>query len=141
FRLLAPDAKAWHWPLAAVCALLAIAWFVRVWRVHRRDLTVMFGAVVFVTLWGSPHALIYEWSVLGVTAVLWWKKMEPDPSARFVLFGTAWLAFFLSTHFAEMQVNNTGRAVQISVPILAAVAVFALRFLPRDSAQPDGGVQ
>ncbi len=141
FRLLAPDAKAWHWPLAAVCALLAIAWFVRVWRVHRCDLPVMFGAVVFVTLWGSPHALIYEWSVLGVTAVLWWRKLATDAPARFVLFGTAWLAFFLSTHFAEMQVNNTGRAVQVSVPILAAVAVFALKFLARDSAAQGGGVQ
>jgi alpha-1,2-mannosyltransferase len=141
FRLLAPDAKAWHWPLAGICSLLAILWFVRIWRSHRRDPAIMMGAVAFVTLWGSPHALIYEWSVLGVTAVLWWKKMEHDRPARFLLFGAAWLALFLSTHFAELQVNNTGRAVQVSVPILAAVAVYAMKFLPRDSAPAGGGVQ
>jgi alpha-1,2-mannosyltransferase len=138
FRLLAPGAKDWHWPLAAICSLLAITWFVRVLRAHRRNLDVMFGAVAFVTLWGSPHALIYEWSVLGITAVLWWRALEADVSARFVLFGTAWLAFFLSTHFAELQVNNTGHAVQISVPILAAVAVYALKFLPRDPSTKQG---
>ncbi len=132
WRLLFPEATSWHWPLAVLCSLLAVLWFVRVWQKHRRDLAVMFGAVAFVTLWGSPHALIYEWSVLGVTAVLWWKKLEGDPPARFILFGTAWLALFLSTHFAELQVNNTGRAVQVSIPLLAAVGVFALKFLPRD---------
>lgn len=141
WRLLVPDATRWHWPLAVACSGLAIIWFVRVWQKHRRDLAVMFGAVAFVTLWGSPHALIYEWSVLGVTAVLWWKKLEGDPPARFLLFGTAWLALFLSTHFAELQVNNTGRAVQVSIPLLAAVGVFALKFLPRDSSTKGEGVQ
>ncbi len=132
WRLLIPNATFWHWPLAGLCSLLAILWFVTVWRRHRRNLEIMVGAVVFVTLWGSPHALIYEWAVLGVTAVLWWKPMAGDPAARFVLYGTAWLAMFVSTHFAELQVNTTGQAVQVSIPIMAAVGVFALRFLPRD---------
>lgn len=142
WRLLVPGLEAkTYWWLAVPCSLLAILWFVAVWRKCRNDPAIMMGAVAFVTLLGSPHALIYEWAVLGVTAVLWWPKLAGDPSARFVLYGTAWLALFVSTHFAELQFNWTGRAVQVSVPILAAVAAFAWKFLPRDSAPTDGGVQ
>lgn len=144
WRLLMPHAVDWHWPLALGCSFFAALWFANIWRKHRHDLEIMFGAAVFVTLWGSPHALIYEWSVLGVTAVLWWDKLRHDPHARFLLFGTAWLVLFLSTHFAELQFNATGHAVQISIPILAAVAIFVLKFLkfpPGNSGVPDKAVK
>jgi hypothetical protein len=161
WRLLLPEAAAWHWPLAGLCSLLAVGWFVRIWQRHRNDLEIVFGAVVFLTLWGSPHALIYEWSVLGVTGVLWWRKLAHVPAARFLLFGASWLVMFLSTHFTELQLDLQGvphatiaawvvqdlnaalprklnwdatithYAVQVSVPVLAVVGVIAGRLFGR----------
>ncbi|QEL15761.1 glycosyltransferase family 87 protein [Limnoglobus roseus] len=139
WRLLLPEATAWHWPLAAACSLLAVLWFVWVWWKHRNDLAILFGALVFVTLWGSPHALIYEWSVLGITGILWWPRLAHVPSARFLLYGAAWLVMFVSTHLAEFILNLQGDhtvfpryAVQISMPAMAVIAVWCGRLLRSD---------
>lgn len=143
WRLLLPGATAWHWPLAAVCSLLAVAWFVGVWRKHRNDLAVMFGAVAFVTLWGSPHALIYEWSVLGVTGILWWPRLAHVPAARFLLYGAGWVTMFVSTHLAEAILNLQGGptdfpryAPQVSMIVMAFLAVRCGQLLRSEPPAP-----
>jgi hypothetical protein len=123
--------KRFHAPLAAASSLAAVAVFVWLWRRRRDDLPVMFGAAVFVTLLASPHALIYEWALLGITAVLWWPETRRDPDRWFLVYGLAWLVLFLSTHFAELQLAALPMAVQVSVPVLGGVFWWAARELRR----------
>jgi hypothetical protein len=145
------ELKALHVPLAATCSLVVIALFVWLWRKRRDDLPVMFGAVVFVTLLASPHALIYEWALLAITGILWWPATRRHPDAWFLVYGLVWLTLFVSTHFAELMLKvqeylgaaataadlDRGAwrpvAVQISVPGLFGVFWWAVRRLRRDA--------
>ena len=63
------------------------------------DLPAVFGAAVALTLWASPHVMIYEWAVAVVPAVLWWEHDRRHRPAWIVLFAVAWVAFFAATDF------------------------------------------
>ncbi len=137
WRLLMPHATSWHWPLAGVCSLIAVGGFVQLWRKRKQDLHVMFGGVVFLTLWASPHAMIYEWGLLALTGLLWLPERKRNPNAWFLLYGAAWVVTFLSSHFAELQLtlqgldpaSRDGLAVQLSIPVLAIVGWRAIGLL------------
>jgi alpha-1,2-mannosyltransferase len=141
WRLLMPFAERWHWPLAAVCGVLATLGFVQLWRSTRHDLPTIFGGVILFTLWASPHALIYEWVILAITGILWWPRLAAFPDQRFLLYAATWLVFFVSTHAAERQLLLQGSspaydghsALQLSVVVMAIVAVIAGRLLLRSA--------
>ena len=117
--------------------MIATAGFVQLWRKRKHDLHVMFGGVVFLTLWASPHAMIYEWGLLALTGLLWLPERKRNPNAWFLLYGAAWLVTFLSSHFAELQLtlqgldpsSRDGLAVQLSIPVLAIVGWRAIGLL------------
>jgi alpha-1,2-mannosyltransferase len=130
-RLLFPNAERWHWPFATLCSVVACGWFVQLRRSCKHDVATMFGAVALLTLWASPHAMIYEWGLLGVTAILWWPKLAAWPDRRLILYATTWLVFLLSTHASQFQLRGLGVALQLSVPVVAVVAIVASRMLRR----------
>ena len=117
------------------------AWcFYRIWRKSRDNLPVVFGAAVFLTLWASPHSMIYEWASAAITAALWWTYAPRHRSAWVVLFAIAWVALFVGTHIGEAQEMiqkklgwDTFVIVQLSVPVLGWVGWKATRLL---SAEP-----
>jgi hypothetical protein len=85
----------------------------------------MFAGAVFVTLWGSPHTMTYEWALAVIPAVILWDA-RPDLRPTWVpLFALSWVALFVSTPLTKAQLGVAGVAVQVSVPVLAFVAVRA----------------
>jgi hypothetical protein len=115
-----------------VAGLVAAA--VWLWLFHRRfgsDERLMMAVAVFATLWGSPHTMTYEWALAVIPAVLLWDA-RPDLRPTWVpLFALAWVALFVSTPLTKAQLGLTGVAVQISIPVLASVALQADRALRR----------
>ena len=111
-----------------VLGAIAFAWF---WRRHRDDVPLTFAAAVFVTLWASPHTMVYEWALAVIPAVLLWERVPQKRDAWVVLFGVVWAVMFVATPLSEYPFRHWGFAVQISVPVLAAVAVLAARELER----------
>lgn len=113
--------------LWGVSALAGVALFVRLWWSCRDNLAVMFGASVLLMLWATPHAMIYEWSVAVVPAVLWWAHFPRLRPALLVLYTIMWVALFVSTdvgraqEWVERQVFNFGTTYvfQLSVPVFA----------------------
>jgi hypothetical protein len=86
FALLLPGMPEGYWPLAVACSLAGIA---VAWHVKRRTgapVAVMFTVAVFLSLWASPHALVYEWALLVAAAVVLWDRF---PASRDV-----WLCLF-----------------------------------------------
>jgi hypothetical protein len=104
------------------------------WRRHGADARLMAAAAVFVTLWGSPHTMTYEWALAVIPAVVLW-DVRPDLRPTWVpLFAFAWIVLFISTPLTKGQLATVGVGIQISVPVLAFVALRAgqaLRPLPR----------
>jgi hypothetical protein len=134
--MLLPGVAGWPTVLWVVTAAAGVAAFVRVWRANRDDVPVLFGASTLLMLWVSPHALIYEWAVAVVPAVLW-RHARPDLRGRWlVLFAAAWAVLFVSTDAGMVQNWVQKRLgvehpviVQISIPVVGWVGWRAMRLL------------
>jgi alpha-1,2-mannosyltransferase len=118
--------------------LAASAGFVLFWRRHRDNLPIMFAAAVFLTLWASPHTMIYEWTLVLIPAVLLWDRVPERRDDWRVIFAVAWIVLFVSTPLAKFLFEWTmfpetgaGWAVQLSVPVMGVLGVWAARVLGR----------
>ena len=117
--------------LTLVCAAAALGGVV--WLRYRTGgpLVVMFPAAVFVTLWVSPHTLIYEWALLVTAAVVLWDRLPAHRDTWLTWFTVAWLALTVSTTATLVQKRYLELPVlfQLSIPVLAVVGVRLFRAL------------
>jgi len=82
------------------------------------------AAAVALTLWLTPHAMIYDWSLLLIPAVLLWQEL-PGLRARWpLLFAAVWLATLVGSSLSAVQLRALPIAVQVSVPVLGAVLFY-----------------
>ena len=154
-RLLFPGTVHTKWEGYATIfgALVGVAWFLRIRQTHGRDLRAMFAAAVLLTLWASPHALIYEWAIAFAAGYLFWERAA-DRRAWEIPLGWMWLALLVSTEFCRLQIwiwkqldperspavweaHPDGRVVillQVSLPAAFAFGWMALRLLRAEAA-------
>ncbi len=76
--LLLPDYAEAAKLLSVVSSLFGVAALVLVWRRFREDGSILFAAAVLLTLWISPYAMIYDWSILLVPASLLWRHVPAE---------------------------------------------------------------
>jgi hypothetical protein len=130
------------WALTGACAGAAIGAAVSVARRTGAPVAVMFPVAIFLSLWVSPHTLIYEWALLIPAAVVLWERFPTRRDAWLVLFLPAWLALTVSTTFSLVQMKYTGLPVtfQVSIPVQGIVGWLVMRELARartvDSSSP-----
>jgi alpha-1,2-mannosyltransferase len=115
WRLLLGDSPAVG-PLAVTSSLVGIVWFVLLWRKKRHDLATMFGATVVLTLWASPHALIYEWTLLLIPAVLWWNHAAAKGRSKWTVLLTGFgILALVGPPLAQGQLKFLPFALHVSV--------------------------
>ncbi len=136
--LIACDNKPFGQLFGLACSVAAIAYFLYFWRQHRENRALMFAAVLFLTLWASPHTMIYEWTLALIPAVLLWDRVPEKCDDWVLLFALAWVALFISTPLTRAELEQTrqilncpGWAIQVSVPIMAVAGIWAERVLRR----------
>jgi hypothetical protein len=119
--------------LAALCSLAAvvIAWWVK--RRTGAPVAVMFPVAVYLSLWASPHALVYEWALVVAAAVVLWEKFPDSRNAWLCIFAIAWIALATSVTLAKFQIGRIWPVVQVGVPLLGLVGWLAARELARSS--------
>ena len=130
-----------YWGLAALVSALSIG---VAWWVGRRTgapVAVMFPVAVFLSLWASPHALIYEWALLIAAGVVLWERFPLNRDVWLCLFAILWVVLAASTPLSLVQEKYLALpgVVQISVPIIGMVGWIAARELVRaraSGAQP-----
>lgn len=122
-----------HNVFACVCGLAAIGVFRRLYRQRRNDVNVMFGGAVFLTLWANPHTLIYEWMLLALTGLLWFREWKGRPNTWFALYACAWSVLYFSTDLNGWILSFSPVTVQWSVPVLAVVGWYAVKLLSKPS--------
>jgi hypothetical protein len=134
--LMAFDDKSVGNIVGLACLLGAIGFFVYFWIYRRDNPPMMFAAAVFLTLWASPHTMIYEWSLALIPAVLLWERVPEKRPEWLIMFSIVWFTLFVSTPIAKVlfdwtkdRQGNHGWAIQISVPVLGTVGVWAARQL------------
>jgi hypothetical protein len=131
WRLLLGDSSAVG-PLAVASALAGIGWFVWLWRRKRDHLPSVFGATVVLTLWASPHALIYEWALLLVPAVLWWNHAAPKDRAKWTVLLTGFgILALIGPPLAQGQLKVMPFALHVAVVGFGCAAAVAGKWLAR----------
>jgi hypothetical protein len=119
------------WSLTAA-VVLPMIW--AAWQVSKRsgaEVAVMFPVAVFLSLWASPHSLIYEWAILIPAAVVLWERVPQKRDVWLVLFVVAWLVLAASTPLAKLQIDylKPPGVVQIAIPVMGAIGWIVMRQL------------
>ncbi len=113
--------------------LMALWLFWRLWRGGNHDVEGVrlearpfwFAWAILITLWTTPHAMVYDWSLLLIPAVLLW---EWDGGFRPLLrrlMIVGWLVYLISGPLTAGQLAILPVAVQIS-PLFFAWALWSL---------------
>jgi len=132
FEMIAPGLPVEaYWTLAgavsALCILVA-------WRVKRQSgapVATMFPVAVFLSLYASPHALIYEWALAFAAGLVLWERFPASRDVWLCLFAASWVVLLASTPLALVQERflHLPAVLQISVPVMGVVGWRAAREL------------
>jgi hypothetical protein len=128
FQLLLPGQPTLIDGLYGLSLIAGFAAFGIFWRRFRSQPALLFSAAICLTIWATPHAMIYDWAILLLPAVLLWQNTSGDWKGVFAL---VWIASFLSGPLTIGQLKLLPFAVQISVPVLAVAVVWIYRSLSR----------
>jgi hypothetical protein len=103
----------------------------------------MFAAAVFLTLWASPHTMIYEWSLALIPAILLWENVPEKRRVWRQVFVVSWIALLIAAPLSQSlcewtrprdpAIAKQGWAIQLAVPVMAWAAdrtIRALRAFP-----------
>ncbi len=135
FALLLPGVPEAYVPLAVLCSLAGggVLWWLK--RRTGAPVAVMFPAAVYLSLWASPHALVYEWALLVAAAVVVWERFPDSRDTWICLFALAWVALAVTVTFAYTQIGRWQWpvTVQVAVPVLGWVGWLAAKELARSS--------
>lgn len=129
-------AVVWGFTLASALAAIAVV----AWVARRTGAAVaaMFPVAVFLSLWVSPHALIYEWAILIPAAVVLWERFPERRDVWLCLFALAWVALAVSTPLAKVQLDylQPPAVVQVAVPVMGLVGWSGARELVVGNREP-----
>jgi len=116
--LMMPRIPALSDALALLSTGTGIAVFILFWRKLRCEPALLFTGAICLTLWITPHSMIYDWSILLIPAVLLWEKRPALRKLWKVLFALIWGATLLSGPLTLAQLKILPFAVQVSIPLL-----------------------
>ena len=111
---------------ASLASLITLVLFIRFIINQKERLTICFAAAIAFTLIVTPHAMIYDWALLLIPAVLFWKELPEQKPYWKVVFTAVWLLTLLSGPLTYLQRQVLPLALQISVPgyILLLISVY-----------------
>jgi len=115
--------------LAIVSTVVGMVVFLLFWKRMRNEPALLFAGAICLTLWITPHAMIYDWTILLIPAILFWEKRPDRRGLWKVLFTLIWVATLLSGPLTFAQSKILPIAVQVSIPVLTFALYNAYRNL------------
>ena len=97
------------------------------WRRYRERPALLFTGAIYLTIAVTPHAMIYDWALLLIPAVLLWQELPALRPQWTALYAAVWLAALLSGPLTLAQLRVLPFAFQVSVPVFLAVVYCAWR--------------
>jgi hypothetical protein len=116
--LLLPGQKWLVEGLSLILSVAGIAAYIFFWRANRNKLNLVFAATICLTIWITPHAMIYDWSILLIPAILFWQALPELQNFWKPLFALIWIVTFISGLLTYAQLKILPVAIQISIPVL-----------------------
>ena len=108
---------------------LGLVFFFRFIQHNHSRPALQFTAAIALTILITPHAMIYDWSLLLIPAILLWQSLPKLEQYWKVIFAVVWLVMLLSGPLTSMQLKILPIALQISVPVYCYLLVDILRTL------------
>ncbi len=99
-------------------SLIAAFYFIRFTICHSNYSAICYAAAIAFTILITPHAMIYDWSLLLIPAILLWQAVPHLKLYWKVVFAVFWLILLLSGPLTYLQLIFLPLAIQISVPML-----------------------
>ena len=116
--LLFPGQKLLVEGLSVLLAVAGIVVYILFWRRNRKEPDLLFAGAICLTIWITPHAMIYDWSILLIPAIILWQARPGLRELWKPLFALIWIVTFLSGILTYAQLNILPRAIQLSIPFL-----------------------
>jgi alpha-1,2-mannosyltransferase len=116
--LLLPGQRSLVEGLSLILSVVGIVAFIKFWRKNRNRVDLLFAGSICLTIWITPHAMIYDWSILLIPAIILWQTSPHLRSIWKFLFVLIWIATFISGPLAVIELKILPIAIQISIPIL-----------------------
>lgn len=103
--------------LSISAGLFGLWAFYRFWKQTPAKPTLHFAGAVCLTIWLTPHAMIYDWIILLIPAVVFWQVRKPHIWRP--VYALIWLSTFVGSSLTNFQLKVLPFAIQITLPILA----------------------
>jgi alpha-1,2-mannosyltransferase len=91
--------------------------FIKFFKQYHQNKILMFAAAICFSMLITPHAMIYDWSLLLIPAVILWNYFGVYKQLITAIFAIMWIGAFISGPLSFLQLNYFHIAVQISIPI------------------------
>jgi hypothetical protein len=127
--------------LFLITTIIGIVAFFYFWRQNRSNSELVFAGAICLTIWITPHAMIYDWSILLIPAILFWQKLPQLRPLLKSMFALVWIATFLSGPLTLLQQKLMPFAIQISIPILSYVFYIFYRSLKANPSEELDGIR
>ncbi|HDQ34974.1 MAG TPA: DUF2029 domain-containing protein [Chloroflexi bacterium] len=118
WQLLLPTQPAWADVLSVVVGAVGVVGFLHFWRRERQNCPLLFAGAVGLTFWVTPHAMIYDWVLLLIPAVLLWEACTAPRDFLRPLYALVWVACFLGDPLTYLLWQRWQWAFQFTVPVL-----------------------
>jgi hypothetical protein len=123
--------------LSGLLSLVGLGFFIRFVISKRNHLPLCFSAAIAFTIFITPHAMIYDWALLIIPAILVWQEMPEHTHYWKVIFAIVWLVTLVSGPLTYLQLRVIPAAIQISIPVFLLVLIDVFNTIKRGSAKED----
>jgi alpha-1,2-mannosyltransferase len=107
--------------LSMILSVAGIIAYIFFWHRNRKEPKLLYAAAICLTIWITPHAMIYDWTILLIPAILLWQARPELQNLWKPLYALIWMATFISGVLTYEQLKVLPFAIQISIPILFLV--------------------
>ena len=135
--LLFPGLTSLSYIVWGLISLLGIFGFFRIWKNYREMKPIMFAAAICLTVLITPHAMIYDWVLLLIPAVLLWVYKPNLRQFLVAIFALIWIVTIISGSLTNLQLGWFSRAVQISIPVYLYLLVIMNKYIFHTDPIPD----
>jgi hypothetical protein len=137
WMMLFPNARWLAEGLSFILSIAGIIAFIIFWYKNKAEKNLLFAGAICLTIWISPHAMIYDWSILIIPAVIFWQALPQLKPLLKVLYALIWIATLISAPLTVLQLNYLHFAIQITIPILFWVYLQLYKNLVTRKLTPD----
>ena len=115
--------------LSLILTLAGVVGYIFFWEKNRKEQGLLYAGAICLTIWITPHAMIYDWSILLIPALIIWQARPGLRPLWKPLFALIWIATLLSGPLTLGQLKILSVAIQISVPLLLMVLLMTYKNL------------